>query len=321
MAGSMKTAAMHGAIELELFTAIDEGAAGVAEIAAKCKASEKGIRVLCDYLTVGGFLTKAEGKYGLTRDSAMFLSKRSPAYLGGVTRFFGRAEFRDFFGDMAAVVRKGGCVIAQGSTGDDWDGWVDFAHGMAAMMTPAAHAIAGLVDAKAGAPMRVLDIAAGHGTFGITIARLNPKADIVAVDWAKVLEVAVANAARAGVQGRYSTIAGSAFEVEFGSGYDAVLLTNFFHHFDAPTCEGLIAKVCRALNPGGLAVTLEFVPNEDRVTPPGPAEFALTMLGSTPAGDAYTFAEYDGMFRRNGFAKTEQHMLPSTHSILVSTKA
>src|SRR6185312_1568283 len=120
----------------------------------------------------------------------------------------------------------------------------------------------------------VLDIAAGHGLFGIAVATQNPAARITAVDWAPVLRVAAANAVRAGVQDRFTERPGSAFDVDFGGPYDAVLLTNFLHHFDPPTCVGLLKKVHAALRPGGRAATLEFVPNEDRVSPPIPASFS-----------------------------------------------
>ena len=55
---------------------------------------------------------------------------------------------------------------------------------------------------------------------------------MVALDWASVLEVAKENAQAAGVADRYTTLEGSAFDVDYGSGYDLVLLTNFLHHFD-----------------------------------------------------------------------------------------
>src|SRR5204863_9150698 len=122
-----------------------------------------------------------------------------------------------------------------------------------------------------------------------------PNAEIVAQDWPNVLEVAQENARAAGVSDRYRTLPGSAFDVEFGSGYDLILLTNFLHHFDVPTCERLLRKVHAALGEGGRAVTLEFVPNEDRVTPPDQAAFSLNMLALTPGGDAYTFAALDSM--------------------------
>src|SRR4030081_3185789 len=157
--------------------------------------------------------------------------------------------------------------------------------------------------------------------YGITVARKNPKAEIVALDWPAVLQVAQENAQKFGVADRYSVRAGSAFEVEMGSGYDCVLLTNIFHHFDAPTCEKLMRRVHAALKPGGKAITLEFVPNEDRVSPPMAAAFSLIMLAGTDAGDAYTFSQYEKMFRNAGFAKTTQHAVPdSPQQLLLSEK-
>jgi SAM-dependent methyltransferase len=124
------------------------------------------------------------------------------------------------------------------------------------------------------------------------------------------------------VADRHSTIEGDAFQVEFGGPYDMILVTNFFHHFDRATCEGLMRKILNALAPGGRCVTLDFVPNEDRVSPPAPASFAMNMLGGTPSGDAYTFAEYDSMFRNAGFGSSTKHDLPrGPQSVILTQRA
>jgi len=133
-----------------------------------------------------------------------------------------------------------------------------------------------------------------------------------------VLRVALDNARKAGVQDRYDMLPGSAFEVDFGGPYDAVLLTNFLHHFDPPTCVGLLKKVHAVLRPGGRAATLEFVPNEDRVSPPMPAAFSMTMLASTVAGDAYTLSELTAMYNEAGFGGITAHPIPmSPHTVVM----
>ncbi len=89
----------------------------------------------------------------------------------------------------------------------------------------------------------MLDIAAGHGIFGITVAQRNPQAEVVAVDWPRVLTVATENAVALGVAARHTTIPGDAFTVDWGAGYDVALVTNFLHHFDVPTCTAFLKKV------------------------------------------------------------------------------
>lgn len=320
--GFVQTSAMRGAIELDIFTAVGEGNTTVQTIASRCQASERGMRVLCDYLTIQGFLTKENGNYGLAPDAAFFLDRRSPAYLGGITGFLLQTEMVDAFKDLATTVRQGKTILKdEGTVSEENLIWVDFARAMAPMMMMPAQMIAEIVQVPQDRPIRVLDIAAGHGIFGITLAQKNPNVEVTAVDWAPVLGVARENAKKFGVDGRYSTIEGSAFDVEFGSGYDLALLTNFLHHFDVATCESLLKKVYSSLNDGGRALTLEFVPNDDRVTPPGPASFAMTMLATTLAGDAYTFAEYDQMFRKSGFSSNEIHPLaPTPESLIISRK-
>ena len=317
-----RTSTLRGAIELDLFTVIGEGSSTANAIAARVGASEKGIRVLCDYLTIGGFLQKRDMAYSLTPDSAAFLDRRSPGYIGSIAGFLGLAQKSGAFDDIAALVRKGGTLLGEkGAIEDENPIWVEFARSMGPIMAMPADLIGQMVAAEPGSKRRVLDIAAGHGRFGIGVAQRNPGAHITALDWAPVLEVAKENARAAGIADRHSTVAGSAFEADFGSGYDVVLLTNFLHHFDPPTCEKLLRKVHAALAPGGIVVTLEFIPDDDRVSPPFHAAFSLVMLAMTPSGDAYTFREFDRMFRNAGFTRNEMRPLaPSPHRVIVSYK-
>ena len=316
------TAALKAAVELGLFTAVAEGNRDARSIAERCHASERGVRILSDFLVVSGFLTKDEGGYGLTQDSAIFLDSRSPAYMGGMLEFLLSPSLLAGFEDLAGAVRKGGTVVPEGGTvSAENPVWVKFARAMAPMAAPVAGQLPSLVGAPSEGKFKVLDIAAGHGFYGLSFARHNPDAEVFALDWPAVLEVAQENARRAGAAEHYSTIEGDAFGAEFGEGYDVVLLTNFLHHFDPPTCEQLLRKVHAALRDGGAALTLEFVPNEDRVTPPLSAAFSLTMLAGTPAGDAYTYPELERMFANAGFSSSEAHQLPaSPQQAIVSRK-
>lgn len=316
-----RTAMIKAAIELDVFTAIAGGQTTAKAIADKTKASERGTRILCDTLVIDGFLTKQGDQYALTEDSAIFLNRNSPAFLGSLVDFLLDPMMVGAFSDLTAVVRKGGTIISdEGTVSQENPIWVKFARAMMPMMMMPAQAMAKMTGVDPNRKVRLLDIAAGHGIFGISFAQAHPNLEATALDWAPVLEVARENAQKFGVADRHHLLPGSAFDVDYGEGYDLILLTNFLHHFDVPTNEKLLRKVHAALADGGRVLTLEFVPNEDRVTPPMQAGFAMTMLASTAAGDAYTFAEYQQMFANAGFSKCELHDVPPAQRMVVSYK-
>ena len=264
------TEAIKAALDLGVFTVIANGTTTAPTIAQHVNASERGVRILCDYLTVKGFLTKNDGRYGLEPDTAVFLNRNSPAYMGSVANFLASDRSLAAHHSIADAVRQGGCAVHDPFDPDE-PIWVNFARHMMPMMRMLSENLAAALTKEAPA----------H----------------------KVLDVATENAQQAGIADRHQLIPGSAFDTPFGEGYDLVLITNFLHHFDRATCISFLRKVHASLAPGGRAAILEFVPNPDRVTPPMPAAFSLIMLASTPSGDAYTFAELASMAQAAGFSR------------------
>lgn len=316
------SAAFKAAVELELFTRIAEGNKTAAEIGTASAASERGIRILADTLTVVGMLKKTYGEYSLTDVSAFFLDKKSPAYMGSCVEFLMHPMQMRGYDDLTNAVRQGGTTITvDGAVDPESPMWVTFARAMAPLMFPSAEAIAANLGFASDRKLKVLDIAAGHGIFGIMVAKAFPNAEIHAVDWPNVLTVATENAEKFDVSDRHHLIPGSAFDVDFGEDYDVVLVTNFLHHFDAETCTAFMKKVNDALATDGKAITLEFIPNDDRVSPPAEALFPLIMLASTPAGDAYTLAELTDMNEKAGFSRNEHIALsPMPQHLVISSK-
>jgi 2-polyprenyl-3-methyl-5-hydroxy-6-metoxy-1,4-benzoquinol methylase len=314
-----RTAALKAAIDLDLFTAVGEGLKTVPEFAKRCQASERGMRVLCDLMVIVGFLTKSENRYHLTAESAVFLDKKSPAYVGSATEFLASPLVTEGFKDLAAVVRSGRPLSDQSVSEDENPMWVDFARSMAPLAYLVAQETEKLVHTEE--EVKVLDVAAGHGLFGIAVAQHNPKAKVVALDWPSVLTVAKENAERSGVSDRYTLLPGNALEVEYGTGFDVVLVPNLLHHWDRTTICHFLRKVHGALAPKGRVVVVEFAPNDDRITPPEAASFAANMLVHTSGGDAYTASEHREMLRDAGFSDCRAHPLaPAPQTAIIGTK-
>jgi 2-polyprenyl-3-methyl-5-hydroxy-6-metoxy-1,4-benzoquinol methylase len=313
-----RTAAVKSAIELELFTAIAEGAETAQALAERCRVSPRGVRILADFLVIAGFLAKDGDRYSLTHDSFVFLNRRSPAYLGSAVEFLLNPAHVEAFSRLTDVVRRGTAETSH--LAPDNPLWVVFARAMAPMMALPAQLMADALGVRNAGFMKVLDIAAGHGLFGIAVAGQNAAAEVVGLDWQSVLAVAQENAAAAGVASRYSTRIGDALTMDLGGDYDLVLVPNFLHHFDRDTCTAFLAKVHAALAQGGRVAILEFVPDESRVEPAPAASFAMTMLALTPGGDAYTFDEIRGMLVDAGFQSVTAQPIPPMQTLVAATR-
>jgi cyclopropane fatty-acyl-phospholipid synthase-like methyltransferase len=205
-----------------------------------------------------------------------------------------------FLSDPVSYVRNGGSTRLA-NVSPDHPIWIHFANAMAPYARANAKRVAAHVAAFSKPPCTVLDIAAGPGLYGIEVARAIPGALITAVDWAPVLTVAKANADAAGVADRFRMVPGSAKDLDWGCEFDLILLPNILHLFDFDTCVSLLRKAKLSLAADGQALGVDFVPNEDQISPPIPAMFAFWMLATTPGGDAYTERQLDEMARKAGF--------------------
>ena len=317
-----KTAALKAAIELDVFTQIAKRAVTARQLAEACGSSLRGIEILCDFLVTHGFLRKADGHYDLTPDSDFFLNRESPAYLGGTLEFLHSPLITEPFDELAETVRHGRLKSSElGTLSPDHPVWVKFARAMSPLMMGPAMAVADLLKLDQQKPMKVLDVAASHGAYGISVASKSHFSELFSLDWAPVLEVAHENAEAAGLGERFKTLAGSAFEVALGDNYDVILVPNFLHHFNRQDCVRLLQKAAAALKPGGQVVVVEYVPNPDRVSPPGIADFSLVMLATTPEGRAYTFPEYEAMMLDAGLKSPKLYPLPpSLHSAVIGNR-
>jgi 2-polyprenyl-3-methyl-5-hydroxy-6-metoxy-1,4-benzoquinol methylase len=317
--GYQNAAVLKAAVELDVFTAIGSGTLDAAALGAKSDASPRGIAALCDSLVVMGFLAKSSAGYALAPDAAVFLDRNSPTCIAGIHEFLASPEFVAMvFADPAGAVRRGGAP-GLANIAPDHPIWIRFARCMAPFMALDAKLV---VDhASDPPPRRVLDVSASHGVFGLAFGRRFPDCHITGLDWGAVIAVARENAAAAGMGDRYDTIVGSAFDVDWGKGYDVVLLPNFLHHFDRAGCMKILHLAHAALAPKGRVAIVEWVPNEDRVSPPVPALFAMTMLLSTPSGTTYTAAEFSAMLAEARFQKPDIIPLLPTPLTLVLARA
>src|SRR4051794_30447444 len=176
--GFQKTAALKAALALDLFTAVAQESGDLDRIAARTGAAVRGIRMLCDYLTVQGFLTKSQGRYGLTPSTEVFLTTTSPAWMGSIVEFMASPEMIALWlDDPVSYVRHGGAV-GLGSIAPDHPVWVKFARAMVPFMRPTAEAGGAVVPPLPPPPKNGPHIPARGGGFWVTPAQARSRGGV-----------------------------------------------------------------------------------------------------------------------------------------------
>ncbi len=247
-------------------------------------------------------LTKdAEGRFGLTADSAAFLVGGKPGFLGGVIRHTSTQLVPKWL-EMEKVVRTGKPTASVNREKVGAEFFHAFVEDIFPMSYPSAQRLAEALEiAEAKKPVRVLDLAAGSGVWGIALAQKSPRVTVTAVDWPGVLDVTRKVAARLGVAGRFSFVAGDLAAADFGRGHDIATLGHILHSEGEQRGRALLKKTFDALAPGGIIAIAEFLVDDARTGPPVALIFAVNMLVNTDAGDTWSFGEIAGWLREAGF--------------------
>jgi 2-polyprenyl-3-methyl-5-hydroxy-6-metoxy-1,4-benzoquinol methylase len=299
------SAVLNAAVKLGVFGAIDRSAHEATAIARALECPPRSTRILLDALVAIGLVTKSGETYDATPLARDHLVPGKPMYVGDVANIFTSPMVWTEMARFDEVVRNDGTLRADHAETPGNPFWESFARSSAAMALPAAMALDGILgDHLASKPKaKVLDVAAGSGIFGATLAK-RPNVETTLLDWPNVLAESEVWLQRLGVdRSHVKTIAGDFFQVNWEGPHDVILLCNVLHHFDDATCAGILKKASNALAPGGKVAVLEFLYDAEIRNPMG-AMFATLMLAWTRHGQTYSAGDIDRWSKAAGFAST-----------------
>jgi SAM-dependent methyltransferase len=174
-----------------------------------------------------------------------------------------------------------------------------------------------LSDAKT-----LLDLGGGPGTYAGFFCAVNPKLKAVVFDNPGSEKVALAMLNQLGVKERVSFEGGDFLSSPLPDGFDVVWMSQVLHGESPERAAKLVKRAVECLNNGGRVIIQEFVLDDDRCGPPGPALFSLNMLVQTRGGTAYTFSEICRMMTNAGAVRLEEieASLPLGNRILMGYK-
>jgi ubiquinone/menaquinone biosynthesis C-methylase UbiE len=307
------------ALQLRVFSHIAAGNNSAPAIASAAGASERGMRMLLDALVPLDLLGKTDGTYILPPASQRYLVHESPDYLGYMLE---NEALWAAWSDLTECVRTGRPSAAVNRREIAEEFFPVLVRGLHVTHREPARRLAQALEAgNSGRGLQVLDVACGSGVWGIAMAEANPHARVTALDFPKVLELTRQFLHRHGVESQYDFLSGDLKEVDLGeSRFDLALLGNIVHSEGERSSRDLLARLHRALRPGGRVAILDMVPNDDRTGPFFPLMFALNMLVNTDEGATYTLAEYSQWLIEAGFARIETADLGLHSPVIVAAK-
>jgi ubiquinone/menaquinone biosynthesis C-methylase UbiE len=311
---------LEAAVRNRVFDVLDDRPKTLEEASRETGASKRGLRAIMDALVGFEFLARDGERYALTPESAAFLVSTKPGYQGAFLKHIS-VQLIPRWLNLSETVRTGKPAAAVESE----EAGVAFFEQFVESLFPMSYAATQVLGEHLGLPtatgeVRVLDVAAGSGVWGIGLAQMSEHVRVTAQDWSRILGVTQQMAQRVGVAGQMSFLAGDLREVDFGGPFDIATLGHILHSEGDEASRRLLGKVFKALAPGGTIVISEFVVDEDRRGPPGPLIFAVNMLVNTDRGDAFTFSQIRSWLEEVGFRSVRQLEAPAPSPLILATR-
>ncbi|MFI7441594.1 methyltransferase [Nonomuraea indica] len=307
------TSLLRTGVSMGVFDCLAEGPVDADTAAGRLGADPRGTRILLNALAAIGLVEEDGGRFGLPAGADRLLVSKSPGYLGDMVHVMASDWEWDALKRLDEAVRRGGTVMDVHAETPGYEYWEDFAAYAVAVARPTAEVAADALASWAAGRERldVLDVACGHGMYGLTLAQRNPQAQVWALDWPNVLPLTEQHAERMGVADRLHRLPGDMFEVPLGGPYDVVMVTNVLHHFSEEKAGELLARLAPAVRPDGKIVLVGFTlgdapPAED----PAPHLFSILMLTWTFEGEVHSVPAYDRMLTAAGFTRGRRFDVP-----------
>lgn len=312
---------LEAAIRHHVFDVLDNGAKTVGEVHRATGASERGLTAIMNVLVGLNLLARDEqNRYSLTPESAAFLVSTKPSFQGGMIRHCSEHLIPKWL-RLNEIVETGKPIQAVNQEASGSDFFQKFVNDIFPMSYPAAQALARHLHVEdAASPLRVLDLAAGSGVWGIALAQASEHVQVTAVDWPEVISVTRDTVARFGLSNRFSFIEGDLLQAEFGNNYTVATLGQILHSEGEERSRALLSKTFDALASGGTIAIAEFLVNPDRTGPLSGLLFAVNMLVNTDHGNTYSAEEIGSWLKAAGFVETQTLDSPGPSPLLLATK-
>jgi precorrin-6B methylase 2 len=312
---------LEAAIRHRVFDVLDGGPKSLAEISEATGASERGLKAIVEFLVGLAFLERqSDGKFALGPEAAAFLVSTKPGFQGGLIRHCSEHLIPRWL-NLNEVVATGKPVSPVNQQADGAEFFEQFVTDIFPMSYRVAQELAVHLElAGTAEAVRVLDLAAGSGVWGIALAQSSQHVTVTAVDWHGVIPVTKKTVARFGLAERFTFVEGDLHDADFGSGHNVATLGHILHSEGEALSRKLLGRTFAALAPGGTIAIQEFLVNNDRSGPLNGLIFAVNMLVNTDSGSTFSFEQISEWLTEAGFVNARTVETHGPSPLILATK-
>jgi len=312
--GYWESSILFTGVKAGIFNALSSGQRSARQISKKLKTDERATEILLNALAALGFVMKKGNQYRNHPLTGTYLVEGTPVYRGN--SLLHSLDMWKAWGELPNIIYSGApSTDIVEHLEEDRERVKHFILAMYEFAQEPAEIISRLVRPKS--IKKFLDVGGGPGTYCFALLKKNPGIKATIVDLPLPLQIAKRLIRERGLEENISFIEGDFLEVDFGEGYDLILMSHVLHSNSPEDCERLIRKGYRALKTGGRLLVHEFVLNEDRISPPSAAIFAVNMLVNTEEGRSYTGGEIKNWMKKSNFTElTAYDITPASRAVV-----
>ncbi|MDX6643565.1 MAG: hypothetical protein QOD76_1527 [Solirubrobacteraceae bacterium] len=301
------------AVELELFTQLGDESMTGEEIGERLGLDPRAIYDFLDTLVALRFLDRdgdgRDGRYANTAETAAFLDKRSPTYIGGILEMANARLYR-FWADLTEALQTGKPQNEVKHTGkpmfdelySDPARLEQFMEAMQGISAGNFHALAEKFDFSK--YETVCDVGGATGQLCTILAGHHPHLRCTSYDLPVVAPIAEKAIAAAGLTDRVTVASGDFFADPLPRA-DVITMGLILHDWNLDRKVHLIRSAYEALPEGGAFIIVENLIDDARRENAFGLMMSLNML--IEFGDAFDFtgSDFTGWCREAGFQEVE----------------
>ena len=312
-----KTAVLHAAVKMDVFTTIGDGQLAASEICRQLNAVPRGMERLLDALVAMELLVKIDGIYANSPSGQTFLSKDSAQYIGHIIMH--HHHLVESWSKLDQAVQSGTPIRSRSSfSKEEWResfllGMFNMAMGLAPKLVPQ-------IDLST--RKHLLDLGGGPGTYAIHFCLNNPGLHAAVYDLPTTRPFAEKIIKQFNLSDRINFSDGNYLTDPIEGHYDVAWLSHILHGEGPEECRLIIQKAVDALDPQGMIIIHEFILNNRMDGPLFPALFSLNMLLGTESGQSYSEQQLTDMLLTAGIKNIRRIPLksPNDSGLLVGDK-